>query len=361
MAISVAQLQKYLATDRNIAIVGEAGTGKTAMVRKAADNLGLRMKYYSASTMDPIIELLGIPVPDQENKAMEYYRDRSIDDADVIFFDEASRAATQTINAIFEITQFKSLNGVPLPKLKSVIIAFNPITEDYQGVSELDQAFLDRFDVFLESKVDADYNYFKNKYGAAYARAGVTLFKEYQRSYKTAIRSKNNKVGYFSPRRLEKLMDNFKLFPIPETVTASLPANVVVSAKAVADEFNLALRNGPRPVSSASPRLRENKDYGKLIQTQISMRPPELRKAPNYEICKKAFEESVKIHGLDGKVTQQLLNNIADALNYGVGPLTIHVKWKFAVRHFNTTQSSRMSNGWSWQKKGKLAEYRRKW
>jgi MoxR-like ATPase len=92
MAITVQQLKQYMDASKNILIAGEAGTGKTEMLRAAAGELGLSMKYYSSSTLDPFADLVGIPVPDQVKKVVEYYRPREIDEAEVIFFDELNRA-----------------------------------------------------------------------------------------------------------------------------------------------------------------------------------------------------------------------------------------------------------------------------
>ena len=197
MAITVQQLKQYMEANKNILIAGEAGTGKTEMLKAAANELNLKMKYYSSSTLDPFADLVGIPVPNTSTKLVEYYRPREIDEAQVIFFDELNRADPKTINAVMEIIQFKSINGDPLVNLRCVVAAINPVDIGY-NTEELDIAVRDRFDFFLTSEVVADYPYFKAKFGPAVARTVIDLFKEYQSSYRDAQRSKKNTLGYFS-------------------------------------------------------------------------------------------------------------------------------------------------------------------
>lgn len=349
MAISVPQLQNYMDAGLNILITGEAGTGKTAMLQQASANLGLKMKYYSASTLDPFADLVGIPVPDKDAKTVEYYRPRDVDSAEVIFMDELNRADTKTLNAVFEIIQFRSINGEPLPNLKCVVAAINPVAEGYD-TDELDTALVDRFDVYLESKVEADYQYLKAKFGEAYARAGVTLFNEYQKSYNSAKRSKQNDLGYFSPRRLEKLMEIFQKFPKAETVRAVLPSDVTVSAKATAVAFNDAL-NASQAVAkgaAAAQKAMGFADPAKAIADQLKLQPADMRRKANSQGFLEAYRWA---RTNDPAAAQKLLTALAPALNYGVGHNTINQVWGEAVQDFNPSQKRILTNGWDWNKK----------
>lgn len=257
MAITVNKLKNYIAADHNVIITGPAGTGKTGMLMKATEDLGLKTKYYSASTLDPILDLVGLPIPSENTRTVDFYRPLDVDNAEVIFFDELNRAEPKTLNAVFEIIQFRSINGAKLPNLKCVVAAVNPVSDEYD-TEELDLALLDRFDVYLNAEVEADYNFYKNMFGTDYARAGIAMFKQYQKDYNNSQRSNKNKMGYFSPRRLEKLMTTFALFPTAATIREVLPHDVVVSAKDVAQKFNIALGNmedkSKAPVKSAAPK-----------------------------------------------------------------------------------------------------------
>ena len=84
MAINVAQLQGYMGAGMNVFVSGFPGTGKTAMLKEAAANLGWNMKYFSTPTLDVFADLRGIPAPKQEKGNMEYNSDPDIMEPDVI-------------------------------------------------------------------------------------------------------------------------------------------------------------------------------------------------------------------------------------------------------------------------------------
>ena len=355
MAISIPKLQSYIGAELNVLVKGQAGTGKTAMLNRACANLGWRMKYYSASTLDPFADLVGIPVPDTERKVVEYYRPREVDEAEVIFFDEANRADVKTLNAIFEIIQFRSINGEPLPNLKCVVVAINPVEEGYD-TEELDIALLDRFDVYLESEVEADYTYLKGKYGTDYARVGRDLFNDYQKSYKASLRSKKNEMGYFSPRRLDKLMEIFIKFPEAATITAVLPSNVIVSPKKWTEAFNIALGNvsSGRPVAAAPAPVGATAPVGSKedFRTQVGMTAENMRRKANAPDFLSAYRYA-QAEGTKQDV-QKLLTALATALNYGVGPDTVYSVWGEAVKDFNPRQRTTMMSGWTRVKNEKM-------
>lgn len=212
-----------MASGLNILLTGQAGTGKTTMLQAAAKELGWNMKYFSTSTLDPFADLIGIPVPNQGRKTVEYFRPRELDDADVVFFDELNRADLMVLNAVFEIVQFRSLNGEKLEKLKCVVAAVNPVAEGY-ATRDLDIALRDRFDLYLESDPNPSWTYFRKRYGEHYARAGFELFQEYNDR-----RSKGEDLEYFSPRRLDKMLSIFQQFPVVDTVKGVVPAKGTIN------------------------------------------------------------------------------------------------------------------------------------
>lgn len=354
MAISVPQLSAYMGAGLNILITGEPGTGKTAMLKEAASKNSMRMQYYSASTLDPVIDLIGIPVPDTANKRMEFYRPAGIETAEVVFFDEISRASLQTMNAILEVTQFRSLNGEPLPNLKCVVAAMNP-ADAAQGTDELPAALADRFDVYLEAAVKADYSYLKRKYGESYARAGVSIFDDYQRSYNNAKRSKKNTIGYLSPRRLDKLMEIYKAFPKAETVRAVLPSDVVVSAPQVAQLLSAGLN--PATVKAAPKADTVQKKAGpsvnlsSLARDQLNLNVSAMRSSANRKAFNAAYEWAV---ASDPKTAEALREKLCVALSYSVGPATMKTHWSRPLADFSMQQRSRLSRGWTASKTRQL-------
>lgn len=153
--------------DFNVLMEGPAGTGKTSLVKQVAAELGLRLKYYSASTLDPFVDLVGLPTPvtgDDGNRSLVFHRQDDINQAELIFFDELNRAHSKVLNAVLEMIQFQTINGERLPQLKCVFAACNPPDEEYQ-VTELDPALVDRFHVHLQFGNAPDRNWFVERYG----------------------------------------------------------------------------------------------------------------------------------------------------------------------------------------------------
>ena len=367
MAITVQQLKKYMEANKNILIAGEAGTGKTEMLRSAANELGLSMKYYSSSTLDPFADLVGIPVPNTLTKLVEYYRPKEIDEAQIIFFDELNRADPKTINAVMEIIQFKSINGDPLRNLKCVVAAINPVETGY-NTEELDIAVRDRFDFFLTSDVVADYAFFKGKYGAVVARAAIDLFKDYQNAYRDDRRSKENKLGYFSPRRLEKVLDAFMLFQTAEVIAASLPDDIIISHKHWASRLEEAIVGVKKIVVNIDEAVSNAKELLKLG-------PSDLRKKQNQDPLVKTYSNlkaiiadraktaspltpdttnpnasSDKEDSIEEKLLYRLRTATAAALNAGINTSRIVEEYGSIVRDFDMNQQRTMLQNWQYTK-----------
>jgi len=363
MAITVQQLKQYMEASKNILIAGEAGTGKTQMLKAAADELGLNMKYYSSSTLDPFADLVGIPVPNTITKLVEYYRPKEIDEAEVIFFDELNRADPKTINAVMEIIQFKSINGDPLVNLRCVVAAINPVDIGY-NTEELDIAVRDRFDFFLTSEVVADYPYFKAKYGPVVARVAIDLFKEYQGSYRDAQRSKKNTLGYFSPRRLEKVLDAFMQFQTAEIIAASLPDDIIVAHKYWATrleeavvgvkKINInpdeAVANAKELIKLVPSELRKKQNQEPLIKTYSNLKALVAKQNKSANLIPDALGNIPESSSIEEKLMYKLRTSTASALNAGINTGRIIEQYGEIVRDFDGNQRTTMQKNWQWSK-----------
>ena len=151
----------------NVLMEGPAGTGKTSLVQQVAKELDLRLKYYSASTLDPFVDLVGLPTPvvhDDGRRSLEFHRQDDINNAELIFFDELNRAHAKVLNAVLELIQFHTINGELLPHLIAVFAACNPADGDYQ-VTDLDPALVGRFHMHLKFGLEPDRRWFIEKYG----------------------------------------------------------------------------------------------------------------------------------------------------------------------------------------------------
>lgn len=157
----------------NVMLIGHAGVGKTSIVKGIFEELGLKYLYYSASTMDPWVDFVGVPheVTGEDGvKYLDLVRPKAFayDDVEAIFLDEYNRSPIKVRNAVMELIQFKSINGKTFKNLKLVWAAINPSDEDDTGktydVEALDPAQMDRFHFQIEMPYGLSKKYFKSKY-----------------------------------------------------------------------------------------------------------------------------------------------------------------------------------------------------
>lgn len=168
--IDIKALEQYLKLDYNVLFIGEHGVGKTAIIKEVFDRAKLRWKYFSASTLDPWVDFVGVPkiIDDSNgNSSLKLIRPDFIqnDEVDALFFDELNRAPDKVINAIMELIQFKSINGFKLKNLKVIWAAINPEDDaDTYSVNHLDPAHLDRFHARINVPYKLDEKYLLSKY-----------------------------------------------------------------------------------------------------------------------------------------------------------------------------------------------------
>ncbi len=166
------KLSLYLENNQNVLFSGPHGVGKTAIVKDIFESAGLNWRYFSAATMDPWVDFIGVPrVVSREGKSdvLELIKPAEFadDKVEAIFFDEFNRAPPKIMNAVMELLQFKSINGRKFNNLKVVWAAINPFDEDNTyNVDEIDPAVMDRFEVRIDIPNKLDSAYLLSKYGA---------------------------------------------------------------------------------------------------------------------------------------------------------------------------------------------------
>lgn len=162
----------------NVLMRGKHGVGKTALVRKCFGAKYGKWLYFSASTMDPWVDLIGVPKertdPQTNITYLELVRpyDFAFDEVEAIMFDELNRAPKKVRNAVMELIQFGSINGKKFTKLKVIWAAINP--EDDEGtydVEKLDPAQIDRFHLHIDVPYKVDAEFFVETFGQQGARA----------------------------------------------------------------------------------------------------------------------------------------------------------------------------------------------
>lgn len=205
----------YIKHNMNVMLIGLHGTGKTETVRQIAADMGYNVKSYSCSTLDPFTDLVGVPIPQEENgrTVLKMIRPVDIDEAEIVFFDELNRARPEVQDAVLEIINNRTINGEPLPKLKCCWAAINPPNGDY-NVDELDPALMDRFDAYIEFTPRPSVAYMSQTMPKEVAQALKSWWDDHNREKRDT---------YVSPRRLHKIGLVFMAHKSKRAVLQALP------------------------------------------------------------------------------------------------------------------------------------------
>jgi len=195
------KLKMFANHNYNVMLIGDHGVGKTTVVKEVLeDDMGLNYLYFSAPTLDPYINLIGVPAPDKETGQLKFYRTDELEKCEAMFFDELNRAHPRTLNAILEAIQLRSINGRKLPNLRFVWAAINPPDGNYQ-VEDLDPALVDRFHMYIKMPASIDIKYMSTKMGKEVAQALAEFWNE----------DLNDEQRHFlTPRRMEYIGTMFE-------------------------------------------------------------------------------------------------------------------------------------------------------
>jgi hypothetical protein len=199
------KLDEWITHNENVLLIGKHGVGKTAIIKAAFERNKIKWKYFSASTMDPWTDFVGIPkeatkvVAGENVSFIKMIRplDFALGEVEAIFLDEFNRSPKKIRNAVMELIQFKSINGEKFQNLRMVWAAINPDDDiEAYDVEKLDQAQLDRFEVHKRIDYKPDVQYFRSKFGKAAADGAISWWAELDDETKNIV----------SPRRLDYAM-----------------------------------------------------------------------------------------------------------------------------------------------------------
>jgi len=200
--IPIKKLDFWIENNLNVLLIGSHGIGKTSIVQSAFDRHGIKWRYFSAATMDPWVDFIGVPKEKQsgDTSYLELIRPKDFaeDEVEFIFFDEFNRAPSKVRNAVMELIQFKSINGRKFHNLRGIWAAINP--HDDEGtydVERLDPAHEDRFHIHFTLPTKPDLDFFIGKYGKDVGVRAVNWWNQLPDSVKDLV----------SPRRLDLATD----------------------------------------------------------------------------------------------------------------------------------------------------------
>lgn len=150
-------LVRNIIQHKNTMLIGPTGTGKTEIIMKICESLGLDCHIYDMGSMqDPLTDLLGSHRLENGSSIFDYAKFvEDVQKPGVILLDELSRAPLMTNNILFPCLD--SRRQLPIEIADShhdravkvhpecTFIATANIGSEYSGTNEIDAALLNRF------------------------------------------------------------------------------------------------------------------------------------------------------------------------------------------------------------------------
>ncbi len=128
-----------LATEEPLLLIGPHGTGKSLLLTRVAEALGLSFRHYNASLLN-FDDLVGFPLPGKDG-SLEYVRTpAAIWGAGAVIFDEISRCRPDAQNKLFSVIHERRVQGLPLDGLP-LSLGGNESAVD-RGLADSDDKYL---------------------------------------------------------------------------------------------------------------------------------------------------------------------------------------------------------------------------
>lgn len=150
-------LVRNIMQHKNTMLIGPTGTGKTEIIMKICETLGLDCHIYDMGSMqDPLTDLLGSHRLENGSSVFDYAKFvEDVQKPGVILLDELSRAPLMTNNILFPCLDVRRQLPVEIADShhdrvikvhpECTFIATANIGSEYSGTNEIDAALLNRF------------------------------------------------------------------------------------------------------------------------------------------------------------------------------------------------------------------------
>ena len=113
--LNIEILKLYAREGENVLLQGRHGVGKTAIIKEVFNSTfgeqNVKWRYFSAPTMDPWVDFVGIPKNYTRDDGTEVFKIippehfTGDEEIEALFFDELNRADEKTLNALMELIQ----------------------------------------------------------------------------------------------------------------------------------------------------------------------------------------------------------------------------------------------------------------
>lgn len=143
-----------LISEAPLLLIGPHGVGKSHLLIRLAEALGLPYRHYNASLLS-FDDLIGFPIPDEKGGLRYVTTPASVWGAEAVFLDEISRCRPEVQNKLFSLIHERRVQGIAIEGLKFRWSAMNPPPREdgetiYGGAEPLDAALADRFAFVVE-------------------------------------------------------------------------------------------------------------------------------------------------------------------------------------------------------------------
>lgn len=350
--ISSKELADYISGGMNVLISGPHGVGKSAITYEAANRLGLKCAMFTGSTMDPYIDLVGIPktVPygDAGEETLKLVRPHKIDDAEVIFVDEYNRIPdVRGQNAFMEMALERSINGEPLPNLKSVVVCINPANDETSGhqyqVNDIDPAMIDRFDIYEELKPEVSVSLLVS---LGFTRHVATALVKWHRT------NSGEGTQYISPRRLVKIGKNYMKFPTLNTLNRTVPPGGKFATGELHKELTPLVNPEEAERQKKAQEAKAAKKAQNLVVDATAFANSAMSKNP--AALRRQRDEAasyLKADTVPDASKATIAHAFARACNGNVGPENLVSKFGDIINHMSDNDLRTMISGWPQQKR----------